>query len=472
MNMYRFQLILMFVVLALLDAMFCAFIAMIHSVRGTDIDKNEEELGPKLVKKLRKIDENEIAYENRALIAIIVVTTMIGGFYLPVTAEYCFDFIVRKMFEGKIPELLSGILAQYLADGLFFVILFVYFVLFLTFVMLIPRRIVRYMPIKRMARFASVVMAISVVLKPITDLTNLLAKGILWIFGIKKPAVKADVTEEEIISMVNEGQELGVLEAEEAEMIANIFEYGDKEAKDIMTNRSNITAIDVEMNLPDAIDFMLAEKNSRYPVYEENLDHVVGIIHFKDVIRFQNVNKRAKAKLSAYPELLREAVFVPETKNINDLFQEMQSAKLQMVIVSDEYGQTSGLIAMEDILEEIVGNILDEYDEEEEYIEEKGENTYEIDGLTPLDELEEELGIVFDDENFETLNGFMISKLEHIPADDELFEMDYEGYHFKALEVENRIFKTVSVIRNRMEEEKNEAEEENDTIKFVEESDE
>ena len=173
MNMYRFQLILVFVVLALLDAMFCAFIAVIHSVRGTDIDKNEEELGPKLVKKLRKIDENEIAYENRALIAIIVVTTMIGGFYLPVTAEYCFDFIVRKMFEGKIPELLSGILAQYLADGLFFVILFVYFVLFLTFVMLIPRRIVRYMPIKKMARFASVVMAVMLLRFVIISLASL-----------------------------------------------------------------------------------------------------------------------------------------------------------------------------------------------------------------------------------------------------------------------------------------------------------
>ena len=464
--------ILLIVCLLLMDAMFCGFIAMIHSVRGTDIDKNEEELGPKLTGKLRKIDKNEIAYENRALIAIIVITTLIGGFYLPVTAEYCFDLIVDLMHANRIPAFLSGILAQYLAEGLFIIILFGFFVLFLTFAVLVPRRIVRYMPIKRMALFASVVMAVSVILKPITDLTNLFAKGILWILGIKKSAVKSDVTEEEIISMVNEGHELGVLEADEAEMITNIFEYGDKEAKDIMTNRSNITAIDVEMNLPDAIDFMLEQKNSRYPVYEENLDHIVGILHFKDAIRFQNVNKRAKAKLSVYPELLREAVFVPETKNIDDLFQEMQSNKLQMVIVSDEYGQTSGLVAMEDILEEIVGNILDEYDEEEDYIEEKGDNIYEIDGLTPLEELEEELGITFDDENFETLNGFMISKLEHIPEEDEFFEMDYGGYHFKALEIDNKIFKTVSVIRNVPKEDEKETGEAEETIKFVEETEE
>ena len=461
--------ILLFVCLLLMDAMFCGFIAMIHSIRGTDIDKNEEKLGAKLAEKMRHIDDNEIAYENRALIAIVVTTAILGAISIPKLLQWCCDFIVTNY--DKMPEFLQVVPQILLIAAFFTVVIFVSFVLMLTFAVLIPRRLVRHLSIQRMAGFATMVMAVSVVLKPLTDLTNLLAKAILRLFGIKKTGNKTDVTEEEIISMVNEGQELGVLEAEEAEMIANIFEYGDKEAKDIMTNRSNITAIDVEMNLPDAIDFMLEEKNSRYPVYEENLDHIVGILHFKDAIRFQNVNKRAKAKLSAYPELLREAVFVPETKNIDDLFQEMQSKKLQMVIVSDEYGQTSGLVAMEDILEEIVGNILDEYDEEEDYIEEKGENIYEIDGLTPLEELEEELGITFDDVNFETLNGFMISRLEHIPEEDEFFETDYAGYHFKALEIENKIFKTVSVIRNAESAETTEETEEADAIKFVEESD-
>ena len=461
--------ILLFVCLLLMDAMFCGFIAMIHSIRGTDIDKNEEKLGAKLTGKMRHIDDNEIAYENRALIAIVATTAILGAISIPKLLQWCCDFIVTN--HNKMPEFLQVVPQILLIAAFFTVVIFVSFVLMLTFAVLIPRRLVRHLSIQRMAGFATMVMAVSIVLKPLTDLTNLLAKAILRLFGIKKTGNKTDVTEEEIISMVNEGQELGVLEAEEAEMIANIFEYGDKEAKDIMTNRSNITAIDVEMNLPDAIDFMLEEKNSRYPVYEENLDHIVGILHFKDAIRFQNVNKRAKAKLSAYPELLREAVFVPETKNIDDLFQEMQSKKLQMVIVSDEYGQTSGLVAMEDILEEIVGNILDEYDEEEDYIEEKGENIYEIDGLTPLEELEEELGITFDDVNFETLNGFMISRLEHIPEEDEFFETDYAGYHFKALEIENKIFKTVSVIRNAESAETTEETEEADAIKFVEESD-
>ena len=456
------------VCLVLIDAMFCGFLAMVHSLSNAEIEKSEEEFGGKLTQRLRDIKENEIAYENRTLIAIVVVSAVTGALFLPNLFGFLYFIIVGNW--GGLPEILQALPSAVVILVSFLLSVFVLSVLVLTFAVLVPRRLVRRMSVPRMAGFAAVVMAISVIFKPITELTNILAKGILRLFGIKKPAAKADVTEEEIISMVNEGHELGVFEADEAEMIANIFEFGDKEAKDIMTNRSNITAIDVEMNLPDAIDFMLEEKNSRYPVYEENLDHIVGILHFKDAIRFQNVNKRAKAKLSAYPELLREAVFVPETKNIDDLFQEMQSKKLQMVIVADEYGQTSGLVAMEDILEEIVGNIMDEYDEEEDYIEEKGENIYEMDGLTPLEELEEEFGISFDDDNFETLNGFMISKLEHIPADNELFEIDYCGYHFKALEVENRMFKTISVIRNIAKEEV-ETEEEIETIKFVEEND-
>lgn len=468
MDAETFWFILLFLCLMFMDAMFCGFIAMVHSISGTDIDKNEEELGAKLAQKLRHIDDNEIAYENRGLIAVVVTTAVWGAVGIPKLLNWSCDFVLA--YYDSLPVFLQKIPQSILCGGFFVVLTFIAFVLVLTFVVLIPRRLVRHLSVKSMAGFATLVMTISVVLKPLTDLTNLLAKGILRLFGVKKPVLKMDVAEE-IISMVNEGQELGVFEAEEAEMIANIFEYGDKEAKDIMTNRNNITAIDVEMNLPDAIDFMLAEKNSRYPVYEENLDHIVGILHFKDAIRFQNVNKRAKAKLSAYPELLREPVFVPETKNIDDLFQEMQSGKLQMVIVADEYGQTSGLIAMEDILEEIVGNILDEYDEEEEYIEEKGENAYEIDGLTPLEELEEELGIKFDDENFETLNGFLISRLEHIPEEDEFFEMDYCGYHFRALEIENKIFKTVSVIRNEITVQEDDVKEDAGTIKFVEEND-
>ena len=142
-----------------------------------------------------------------------------------------------------------------------------------------------------------------------------------------------------------------------------------------------------------------------------------------------------------------EPVFVHRNKNIDELFRQMQAKKQQMVIVVDEYGQTDGLVAMEDILEEIVGNILDEYDEITEHIEEKGDDEYVIEGKTPLEELEERFGISFDDEEFETLNGFLISRLDKIPEPDEEFDVDYGGFNFRILKVENKMIQSVLVTR-------------------------
>lgn len=230
-------------------------------------------------------------------------------------------------------------------------------------------------------------------------------------------------------------------------MISNIFEFGDKEAQDIMTHRNNIVAIDGEMMLKDAIRFMLEGKNSRYPVYEETIDHIIGILHLKDAMRFHADGNKMDCPIRELGGLLREPNFVPQTKHIDELFREMQEEKLQMVIVVDEYGQTDGLIAMEDILEEIVGNILDEYDEDTEHIEEKSEDEYLIEGKTPLEELEERLHITFDEEEFETLNGFLISKMDRIPEPDEQFSMDYKGYHFQILSVENKMIQSVLVTR-------------------------
>jgi putative hemolysin len=164
-------------------------------------------------------------------------------------------------------------------------------------------------------------------------------------------------------------------------------------------------------------------------------------------MRLHTSNENLNQPIGQIPGLLREAVFVPETKNIYDLFRSMQSEKNQMVIVMDEYGQTSGLVTMEDILEEIVGNIMDEYDHEESYIEEKGENEYVIEGMTRLEDLEERFGISFGETEFETLNGYLISKLEHIPDEDEDFEVEVDGYNFKIVKVEKNVIQSVLVTR-------------------------
>jgi putative hemolysin len=256
----------------------------------------------------------------------------------------------------------------------------------------------------------------------------------------------SDNVEEEIISMVNEGHEQGVLHETEAKMITNIFEFGDKEAKDIMTNRSNIVAVDKNTPLTIAMDNMLNEGKSRFPVYDENIDNIVGILHFRDAMRSYRFSENNNQPLGEIDGLIRDAMFIPETKNIADLFRLMQKSKTQMVIVVDEYGQTMGLIAMEDILEEIVGNIMDEYDEEEEHIEEtENADEYIIEGVTRLEELEERFGISFGEQEFDTLNGFLISKMDRIPENDEEFSIDIDGFTFKILAVENRMIKSVLV---------------------------
>jgi putative hemolysin len=212
-----------------------------------------------------------------------------------------------------------------------------------------------------------------------------------------------------------------------------------------MTHRNSIVAIDAETTLSEAVDFMLEGKNSRYPVYEENIDHIVGILHLKDAARFHRDDGSTGRKLVELNDLLREPTFVPQTKNIDELFRDMQKNKIQMVVVVDEYGQTAGLVAMEDILEEIVGNIQDEYDEEAEHIEEKGEDEYIIEGKTPLKELEERFSIKFDNDDYETINGYLISKLDRIPEENEDFEINQDGYNFKILEVNNKMITSVLV---------------------------
>ena len=254
-----------------------------------------------------------------------------------------------------------------------------------------------------------------------------------------------DEFEEDILTMVNEGQETGAIEDGEAQMIAGIFALDDKEARDIMTHRTQITGIEDVMTLEDALHFMLDSNYSRFPVYEENIDKVQGIVHLKDVCReCQNEDQKDKA-LKDIDGLIREVQYVPETRKIDELFRQMQHSKSQMVIVIDEYGQTAGLIAMEDILEEIVGDIKDEYDEEQNQIQQKGQDRFVIDGMSKLEDLEKQFGISFDEEFFDTMNGFMISKMDRIPEVGDQFSVEVDGYLFQIMKVKNHKIDKVTV---------------------------
>ncbi|MEG2232199.1 MAG: hemolysin family protein, partial [Lachnospiraceae bacterium] len=376
-------------------------------------------------------------------LVVTLVNLIMGGFYLGRWLLHIRVF-VQMVAQTNLRPMLTLSLDSIQIISLMIATAILLYIL-LTFGILIPKKIAAKYPEQWAYLFVTPIYYIMKLLSPLTGLVTITTTGILRIFGMKAEEDNTDVTEEEIISMVNEGHEQGVLLASEAEMITNIFEFGDKEAQDIMTPRSNMVAIDGMLSLQETIQFILQERNSRYPVYEGNVDHIIGILHLKDALRIHASGASQDTPIKDIDGLLREVHFIPETRNIDALFKSMQSLKIQMVIVVDEYGQTTGLIAMEDILEEIVGNILDEYDEDEKHVEEKGENTYIVEGMTPLDEVEELLHIEFEENEFDTMNGYLISKLDKIPEEDEEFNIDISGYNFKILSVKNKMIDKILI---------------------------
>ena len=263
-----------------------------------------------------------------------------------------------------------------------------------------------------------------------------------------------DVTEEEIISMVREGHEQGTILASEAELIHNVFEFDDKEVKDIMTHRKNIVSLDGSMSFIDAIEFIIDTGKSRFPVYENDVDSIIGVLHIKDAFTFFEKNEVYRSSIKDIDGLIRPVDFIPETVNINDLFKKMQSKKSHLAMVVDEYGQISGLIAMEDILEELVGNIEDEHDEEENYIRKNDDETFIMDGMTEFSDVKEALSLPVDDDAYETLNGFIISLSDKIPEEGDKTVISAYGYRFSVMSVEDKVIKQV-MIKKLAPEEKN-----------------
>ncbi len=235
------------------------------------------------------------------------------------------------------------------------------------------------------------------------------------------------------------------LKKEAAALIRNIFRYMDKDAKDIMTHRKNIIAIDGKETLEDALKFMLDENFSRFPIYKADIDELVGFLHLRDAMECYLAREQRKIPVSELGDYIRAVTFIPETKSIDTLFREMQVSHNHVVIVLDEYGQTSGLVTMEDILEELVGNILDEHDVEEKMITRLVTGNYLVNGFAELEDLEDYLGIQFDKENYGTLNGFLIDQLERIPSQDEHCVVEYEGYRFTVLLVDNNTIRRVKI---------------------------
>ena len=256
------------------------------------------------------------------------------------------------------------------------------------------------------------------------------------------------ITEEEIRQMVDAGGDNGSIDENEKEMINNIFELSNISAGSIATHRTDIVAVPLDATLEDIKNVTAEEKYSRILVYDDNIDNIVGVYHVKDMVKYILADvTRVEEGNFHLEDLLMEPYFVPFSKKVDELLEEMQLEKVHMAIVIDEYGGTAGIVTMEDIMEEIFGNIFDEYDEEEEEdITLVEENVYRMNGSTDLQDVEEQLEVEFEeDDDYDTLGGYLIGRLGRIPEDDEVIEVEVHGWLFQVEEFEEkRILKVLA----------------------------
>jgi len=264
-------------------------------------------------------------------------------------------------------------------------------------------------------------------IKLLTFATNLVTKP----FGITEGSTEEILSREEIKSLVREGQVHGVLDEKEQEMINSVIEFVGKTAREIMTPRINVFAIDISEPKEKYIDELINAKYTRIPVYDEEIDNVIGIIFIKDFLK-QALKGIDKVDIRS---ILRKPYLVPESKNINDLFKELQQSKKQIAVLIDEYGGFSGIVTMEDLVEEVMGDIEDEYDPVSYKIKKIDDSTYLVDGLITIDELNNRLDLDISSENYDTLSGFLIDNLGAIPQeeDDPTIEIDHLVFKLESM---------------------------------------
>lgn len=308
----------------------------------------------------------------------------------------------------------------------------------LVFGELVPKRIALQKPETISLFCVKPVRAVSWIASPfirlLTFSTNLFTKP----FGMKEGNTEEMLSREEIKSLVKEGQVHGVLNKKEREMINSIMEFDDKAAKEIMTPRVNVFAIDITKPQEEYMAELLDTKYTRIPVYEEDIDNIIGILFIKDFL------KQAISRGFDHTEvrsILRKPYLVPESKIARDLFRELQQSKKQIAVLIDEYGGFSGIVTMEDLVEEVMGDIEDEYDPEAVKIKKLDENTYLIDGLVTIDELNNRLDLDLYSENYDTISGYLIDEIGTIPQEKD----------DRTIEIDNLVFRLVSIKHKRID---------------------
>lgn len=419
--------IVLLLVLILVNAFFAMSEIAIISLNDAKLEKQAQE-GNKKAKKLLKLTSNPSKF-----LSTIQIGVTLAGFLSSASASQSFVDMLSDGLE-KI-SILTNIPSSVI-DGFSLVVITLitsYFSLVLG--ELVPKRVAMYNPEKISFRIAGVLTFVATVTKPFVKVLSLSMNGILRLLGIDPNAEPEEVTEEEIRMMVDVGGEKGVIEDTQKEMINNIFEFDDIDAGDIMTHRTDVSAVEINDSIQDVVEISEKEGYSRIPVYEESLDKIIGIVYIKDLIGYIG---SSVPKQESLRKIMREPYFVPESMKCGVLFQEMTARRVQMAVVVDEYGGTAGIVTLEDLVESIVGNIQDEYDNEEEEFSVIDETTFTVDGTTSIDEVNEHVGVNLPEDEYDTIGGFVISLLGYLPQDGEMNEVDYENIHFTILNLEDK----------------------------------
>lgn len=421
--------IILIVILTLINAFFASAEMAIVSINKNKV-KHLAEDGNKKAKLLLKLME-----EPTKFLSTIQVGITLAGFFSSASAA--------TGLSGSFAEVLRGIGIPYSEQIALVVVTFILSYITLVFGELFPKR-VALQNAEAIAMFsAKPILFVSKLTVPFVKLLSISTNILIRLVGLKVEGLDEKVSKEEIKSMVEVGQEHGVINETEKEMINSIFEFDDKLAYEVMTPRTNVYLINIDSPLSDYIDELIEEKYSRVPVYEGDTDNIIGILYMKDFFiearkcGFDNVDIR---------KILQKPYFIPETKNIDELFKELQSSKKHMAILIDEYGGFSGIVSIEDLIEEIMGEIEDEYDEQALSIKKIDANTFIIDGLLSLDDFNEKFHTNIEASNYDTIGGFIIDKLGRIPSSvDAEYNVEYENLILKIEEIKEKRINKIKV---------------------------
>ena len=411
--------------LIFVNAFFSMSEMAIVTLNDNKIDKMANE-GNKKAKQIQKLTENTSSF-----LSTIQIGVTLAGFLTSATAAQSFaEMLANAIAKTAIVDVIPVVITLIMS----------YFSLVLG--ELVPKKIAMNKPEKMAFMAAPILVFVAKVTKPIVKFLALSTNGVLRVMGIDPHADEEVVTEEEIRMMVDVGGEKGVIEDTQIEMINNIFEFDDIDVADIMTHRTDMVCVDEEEPLSEAVKLSIENGFSRIPVYKEDPDNIIGIVYIKDFLKYVGASL---PKTKTVKDMMRPAYYVPETKRCGELFTEMTEKRVQMAVVVDEYGGTAGIVTLEDLLESIVGNIQDEYDQEDEEISIINDTTFEVDGITDIEEVEEHTGKTFPDGDYDTIGGYIISVLGFLPEDGQMNEIHFENVKFTVLNVEERRIGKVKV---------------------------